>query len=342
MKSDSAHFYEALFHETHQVGIVILDRDGHLVRWNRAAHNRLGYTEREFLELGIVGIDIDEDEVAYSTHIQHVLEQGHDKFYARHLKKDNTIMHVEVNAQAVKVNGDLYIQSIWVDRTLAHQHESELKAKRQEALELAYSLAHDIGASVRRTKRIANQLVSAEHRNALLDACKQVEILLIDLQEYAKTGKWANNQGPLVLTDIIAQALGSMHDDFRYADVRVDPLPLVIGNIPGLVRLFINLFQNALTYNASDKPAVHVYASPAEQAGWHTISVQDNGVGIDSRFHDTIFKPGCRLWSWYEYPGTGLGLTICKRVVEAHGGRIWLESGESGTTFHFTLQGVSA
>jgi chemotaxis family two-component system sensor kinase Cph1 len=118
-----------------------------------------------------------------------------------------------------------------------------------------------------------------------------------------------------------------------------DPLPTVDADEAQLIQLFQNLIGNALKFKGEDKPNVHIKAERTEQ-GW-LFSVRDNGIGLDLEHADRIFLIFQRLHTLEEYPGSGMGLAICKRIVERHGGRIWVESepGE-GATFYFTLPEV--
>ena len=120
------------------------------------------------------------------------------------------------------------------------------------------------------------------------------------------------------------------------AVVTQDPLPAVNGDLPQLVSLFQNLIGNSLKFRKEAPPRIHV---SAERNGTHwRFSVRDNGIGIAPQYFERIFGVFQRLHTRSQYPGTGIGLAICKKIVERHGGRIWVESvpGE-GATFYFSL-----
>jgi chemotaxis family two-component system sensor kinase Cph1 len=117
------------------------------------------------------------------------------------------------------------------------------------------------------------------------------------------------------------------------------PLPMVRANATELAQLFQNLIGNALKFRG-DEPA-HVHVEASRQAGEWLFRVRDNGIGIDPQYHERIFVVFQRLHSQREYPGTGIGLAICKKIVERHGGCIWVESElGKGATFWFTLPDV--
>jgi signal transduction histidine kinase len=134
------------------------------------------------------------------------------------------------------------------------------------------------------------------------------------------------------------------------ATVTHDPLPTVLADHTQLLQIFQNLIGNAIKFRGEAPPVVHISAQaenaqqgnegnpPFPHPAFFVFSVRDNGIGIAPEYHDRIFGVFQRLHTRTEYPGTGIGLAICRRVIERHGGRIWVESQfGQGTTFYFTL-----
>jgi hypothetical protein len=120
------------------------------------------------------------------------------------------------------------------------------------------------------------------------------------------------------------------------AVVTQDPLPIVTADRTQLGQVFQNLIGNAIKFRGPDRPEIHIGAE--RQNGKWIFAVRDNGIGIDPQYADRIFIIFQRLHTQEEYPGTGIGLAVCKRIVERHGGRIWVDSEPGqGSTFYFTV-----
>ncbi len=171
-----------------------------------------------------------------------------------------------------------------------------------------------------------------------VDAAKRMRQLINDLLAYARVSSRAKPFEPAELDAIVDQVLASMAATLRErgAVVTRDALPRVKADRAQLFQLYQNLLSNALKFTCDRTPRIHL--SSARLGGAWRLSVRDNGIGIDSAYADKVFEIFKRLHSVEEYEGTGIGLAICKKIVERHGGRIWVEStpGE-GSTFCFTL-----
>ena len=145
----------------------------------------------------------------------------------------------------------------------------------------------------------------------------------------------------MVATDcsaVMATALRSLQVAIEESGAHIEcgALPVVMGDEAQLAQLLQNLLANAIKFRAAREPRIMVRAS-ADGASWR-FEVEDNGIGIDKEYSDRIFEMFQRLHSRNTYPGTGIGLAICKKIVERHGGRIWVESSKDhGTIFKFTL-----
>ena len=227
---------------------------------------------------------------------------------------------------------------------------AEVERSNKELQQFSAVAAHDLKAPLRNIAGFVD-LLQLRHTDQLdakglrfLDhigvSVGQMQALLDDLLVYARAGVGELDFEPVDLGEVTAGVLAEMAEVIAAtgALVRCDTLPTVLADRVQMGQLLQNLLNNALKYRAeAAAPNVHVRALRADEDWWQ-LSVQDNGIGIDPAYSDQIFETFKRLHSSAEFPGTGIGLSICRRILGRHGGRIWTEStpGE-GSTFHVTL-----
>jgi light-regulated signal transduction histidine kinase (bacteriophytochrome) len=176
-----------------------------------------------------------------------------------------------------------------------------------------------------------------QHIDFIVAAADRMSQLVLDLLGYSQIVRAEARLGPVDVEAVLATVILNLQLAIRDSDARItfDHLPTVMADEIQLMRLLQNLVSNSIKYRGADPPRIHLAARDADTE-W-VFSVQDNGVGIDPRYADQIFTVFKRLHG-REYPGTGIGLAICKKVVERHGGHIWVESKPSqGASFYFTL-----
>jgi len=169
------------------------------------------------------------------------------------------------------------------------------------------------------------------------EGAARMQSLLADIMDYWATGTDGRRPSPTDMEAVLRQAL--LHADKqiveRSAIVTHDPLPAVTGDFEILTKVLHHLIRNAIEYCGTPSPRVHISCRRADLEC--VCSVQDNGPGIDPAFQGRIFKVFKRLHG-SEHPGNGLGLAFCKRAIEGHGGRMWVESAPgAGSTFYFTV-----
>ncbi len=171
-----------------------------------------------------------------------------------------------------------------------------------------------------------------------IDEAKQMQTLISDMLSYSRAGTSAK---PFVLTHctaILNRLLANLRIPLEQSGAVVthDPLPEVMADPIQLFQLLQNLIGNAIKFRGENKPLIHISAKQKEKE-W-VLSVSDNGIGIPAEYSEKIFEMFQRLHNKKEYSGTGIGLATCKKIVERHGGRIWVESNPGrGSTFYFTL-----
>ncbi len=162
--------------------------------------------------------------------------------------------------------------------------------------------------------------------------------LIEDLLTYSRVGTRSREFHPIAIESALRRALMNLKSsiDESSASVSYDALPTLEADELQLTQLFQNLIGNALKFRSASVPRIHVEVTQLENA--FQFAVRDNGIGIDAQYFERIFMVFQRLHNKGEYPGTGIGLAICKKVVERHGGRIWVESRpDEGASFFFTL-----
>jgi PAS domain S-box-containing protein len=227
----------------------------------------------------------------------------------------------------------------------------ELASSNAELEQFAYVASHDLQEPLRAVAG-CTQILAQRYAGRLDDDAEELVLHIVDgssrmkaLIEDLLTLSRVSSQGePLRQVDTAAalrQALANLQGRIKEQDARVSasPLPKVVGDFTQLVQLFQNLIGNAIKYRRADEVPRIVVAAHSSPAG-HEFSVEDNGIGIEAQYFERIFGVFQRLHTREEYPGTGIGLAICRKIVERHGGRIGIESSVGrGSTFRFTLPG---
>ena len=225
---------------------------------------------------------------------------------------------------------------------------TELARSNRELQQFAYAASHDLQEPLRMVTSYL-QLLERRYKGQLdtdadefiafaVDGASRMKRLIEDLLSFSRVGTRGKDFEPTDGEAVLEQTLRNLEMAISESEAAVthDPLPTVMADGGQLVQLLQNLIGNAIKFRSDEPPTVHVGAE--RQDGKWVFSVRDNGIGIDPRYSERIFEIFQRLHTRDKYPGTGIGLAVCKKIVERHGGRIWAESqpGE-GATFYFTL-----
>jgi light-regulated signal transduction histidine kinase (bacteriophytochrome) len=191
-------------------------------------------------------------------------------------------------------------------------------------------------------KRYGPQLdpTANEYIGFAVEGAKRMQMLIKDLLMFSSLDAKAKPFAPVDCERVLSVAMKNLVIAIEESAARVthDPLPTVVADEGQLGQLFLNLIGNAIKYHGPAAPTIHV--SGTRQGAHWLFSVADNGIGIDPQYSERIFTVFQRLHTWDQYQGTGIGLALCKKIVERHGGKIWVESElGKGSRFFFTLPG---
>ena len=292
-------------------GVPVLEADGHIREWIGTCTD---ITERKAAE----------DELA--QHRQHL--EGLVRQRTAELETSNRQLQEEI-AERKRVAEDL--------------------ARSNKDLEqFAYVASHDLQEPLRIVSGYL-QLIERRYKGKLaaeadefisfaVDGAARMQSLIEDLLAYSRVGTQGRRFAPTDCEKVFERAVGNLGRAVADSGATVthDPLPTVVADATQLVQVFQNLIGNAIKFRGAEPPRIHVAARP-QDSQW-LFSVQDNGIGLEPQYAERIFILFQRLHARDKYAGTGIGLSVCQRIIELHGGRIWVESkpGE-GSMFHFTL-----
>ncbi|MGH7930249.1 MAG: sensor histidine kinase, partial [Candidatus Binatia bacterium] len=226
--------------------------------------------------------------------------------------------------------------------------KKELERSNSELQQFAYVASHDLQEPLRMVsgytqllaKRYQGQLDSdaEEFISYAVNGANRMQALIQALLEFSSVGSRKTKLAPVDCNEVVQIALAALRASIQQsrAIVSYDTLPQVLADELQLVQLFQNLISNGIKYQNGGSANIHVSCKP-EGERW-VFSVRDNGIGIDPKYRNRIFLIFQRLHTQQEYSGTGIGLALCKKIVERHGGKIWVESEPGkGCEFYFTL-----
>ncbi len=257
----------------------------------------------------------------------------------------------ETNKKLQSFNEELETVNSELNRKVAELNRSKdlLRSLNQDLKHFSYAASHDLQEPLRMVMSYT-QLLAQRYKGRLdqradefiafaVEGAQRMERLLRDLREYWSVSEQKVERSmPLDCDRVLGKAVGILEIAIREsgASVTHDPLPTIMAEEVPLTMLFQNLLGNAIKYRRPGEPP-RIHVSARKNANVWCFSVRDNGIGIEDKYLETIFAPFKRLHG-RDYPGSGIGLAICSKIVERHGGRLWVESlyGQ-GSTFHFTI-----
>ena len=341
-------------------GIITIDEHDRIRSFNAACEDIFGYQAGEVIGQSISLLMPDPTYTEHDRYVSEYLpvDAGAREVQAR--RKDGTAFSADLSVSAFEVDGKPHYTGIIRDITRAKQAEAARQAllrrltdSNTELERFAYVASHDMQEPLRMvlnfsqivTKDYADKLddEGREYLKIIGDSAERMRDMVQDLLEYARLDKGGERFAPVDLRLELSHVLENLRGLTResQAIITYDPLPVVSGNGVQLMRLMQNLITNAIKYQKPRRlPVIHI-GCVDEGEHWQ-ISVRDNGMGIDEAFICQIFQPFRRLHSWDGIQGTGLGLSVCRKIVETHGGSIWaISEPDVGSTFFFTIPKTS-
>jgi PAS domain S-box-containing protein len=327
--------------------IVGADREGRITHWNPGAERLLGYPREEIVGQYVRTVVRAEDFESQNARFELVLEGARvERIETQWVRKDGGLLDVVLTASPLRDRAGAVIGASAVvhDITARKRDEAELRRSHAELERFADIAAHDLREPLMAITQLTALLergvdsqreeIVTHLRAAAAYGCRLVDGLL----DLARVGRGAPPAQPVDLRRLIEGLLDTLAPQIEAAGAHVDvgPLPTVLGVEGELARVFQNLLANALKFRGAAPPVVALSAarSPRE---W-TLTVADNGPGVSERNRERIFELFARGQADGEAPGTGLGLAVCRKVVELHGGRIWVEPAPGGgSAFRMTL-----
>lgn len=329
---------------------------GKFIEVNEVGALRLGYSKDELLNMSPVDIVAPDRKIEMPKNAMELWTKGHAKFEIVHLTKNGRRIPVEVNNHLFKLKEKTVALAISRDIMERKKTEKEmkklimdLKRSNDELEQFAYVASHDLQEPLR-TIASFTQLLDRRYKgkldndadefmNYIVDASFRMKDQIEGLLEFSRVATQERTFQKVNMNTILGHSICNLKSliDENNAEITYNSLPELVGDADQLQRVFQNLIINAIKFKKEDEPpkiCISYYKCENE----YVFSVNDNGIGIEKQYLERIFVIFKRLHTQEEYKGTGIGLSIVKRIIERHGGKIWVESEAGvGSTFYFTV-----
>jgi PAS domain S-box-containing protein len=354
--------YESLIETQSEMGQgIAITEDKSIIYANDALCKMYGYSKDEIIGMpSFIDIVVPEDRERLVERLeQRLLGQGFigDTGETAVICKDGKVIQIEYSIKMIETEGRVQSLSVIRDITYRKQKEEELKQKtleltrsNNELEQFAYIASHDLKEPLRMVTSYV-QLLEDRYGDKLdkdakefiayaVEGTERMRNLIHSLLEYSRTNrvKPFESFNVTILLNSVLQNIYSLIEE-NNAVIKAEILPTIYGDSQLIGQLFQNLIANAIKFKSDEDPEIII--SCRKMKDEYLFSMEDNGIGIEKEYADKIFVIFQRLHTKDKYPGTGIGLAICKKIVEHHGGRIWVESKpEKGSIFYFTINKI--
>ncbi len=345
--------YKLIVEGVSDVALYFIDPNGRVLLWNPGAERIHGFTAAEMTGQHHALVFTDEDRSSGAPEAQLIAaeREGRARDTRWLIRKDGGRFWAESFCSAMRdAEGHLTgFSKITHDASERRELEQVLERTTDEMNRFAFVVSHDLQEPVR-TMKSYGELLSRRYKGKLdadaddfihfiTDAANRMTQLLRDLLSYSQAGRSDRTRTETIQSESVLQwAIMNLSPLIKETDAVItnDPLPAVHADQAQAAQLFQQLLTNSIKFRSEEPPRIHVSAVRHDDT-YYRFSVHDNGTGIAEEFHERIFGVFKRLHG-KDVPRTGIGLSICRKIVEAHRGQIWVESEAGrGATFHFTL-----
>ncbi|MDW5562911.1 MAG: ATP-binding protein [Methanomassiliicoccus sp.] len=327
--------------------VLLTKPSGDVLMANPAAQRMFGMAEDEFKMVGREGILVRDHMLESALKVR--MQGGQIAAELTFRRKDGSTFPGEVTSSLFTDADRSISETISIrDITERKKAEENLKRSNDELQQFAYLASHDLQEPLRMVtsylglldKKFGSELnaQAKEYMSYAVDGAVRMKQLIDDLLQYSRVDSRPIEISEVDMSELAQKAADEIHVSITEAKATlvIGPLPTIHADRAQMMQVLTNLISNAIKFRDGKPPRVEVSAILHETE--NVFSVQDNGIGIDPKYAEKMFKMFSRLHTKEEYPGTGIGLAICKKIVERHGGRIWFESEPGkGTTFFFTI-----
>jgi PAS domain S-box-containing protein len=354
--AELANRYKQLFDSHSSVMLLIDVNSGYILDVNISALNFYGYSKEQLKNMNIAEINILNKE-AIKQEMELAFLEKRNYFIFKHKLANGELKDVEVHSTPMIINGKETLFSVIHDiserkksEQIVLEYTHKLQRLNTDLESFAYVASHDLKAPLNvvtgflglmnsKNDQLSNE-TREEYLKYIQNAVDQMKLLINDLLQFSRIGSNKDALSEIDLNELLMSVQSILKETIlqNNATIKIQPLPTIMANKTLLNELFMNLLGNALKYH-KPKQEVFIEIGYREAGDKYQFYVKDNGIGIAVENLEKVFIMFKRLHTNSEYQGTGIGLALCKRIVEAHGGEIWIESvlGE-GSTFYFTIK----